>query len=312
MIGVALTGMTKAEAAWVKNLLRLLFLLNGCLALGEAAAGVHLVPIDPELHERASDFRPTALYDHPLTGSAATMLGLFLLPDPERRPMAASAYGACLFAALLVFGGRVALLLALSFMCCWYLSCVGQRVVRRHVTPSHLAPVLVVFAAGGAVVSGVIESGLGERLVAHLYWDPSARARLDQLRILAWLDGPQWVFGARRTDILALIEPLRLEYGVDVLENFWLLMFISLGALCFPVFVVGMLALVRSLWRRSDMAGRMMVVTLLLAASASNSLGRKSNLLVLLVACVIANSTRAPATKRLFSAGEFGSALLDL
>jgi hypothetical protein len=309
MIGVALAGMTKIDAARVKNLLRLLFLMNALLALGEAAAVSHLVPIDPELHERASDFRPTALYDHPLTGSAATMLGLFLLPDPARRPIAACTYGTTMFASLLVFGGRVALLLALLFMAGWYLSCLGQKVARRRVAPSHLAPVFVAFAAGGAVVCGVIESGLGERLIAHLYWDPSARARLDQFQILAWLDEPQFLFGVRRTVTLTLVEPLRLKYGIDVLENFWLLMFVSLGALCFPVFAVGMLALVRSLWRRSDARGRMMVVALLLATSTSNSLGRKSTLLVLLVACVMANGTRVLATRRLFLPGRFRSAL---
>jgi hypothetical protein len=304
--------MTKADAAWVKNLLRLLFLLNAWLALGEAAAGIHLVPIDPGLHERISDFRPTALYDHPLTGSAATMLGLFLLPDPGRRPMAACAYGACMFAALLVFGGRVALFLAVLFMSASYMICLGQKVAQRRVAPSHLVPVFVAVAAGGAVVYGVIESGLGERLVAHLYWDPSARARLDQFQVLAWLDGPQFLFGSRRTDTLALIEPLRLEYGIDVLENFWLLMFVSLGALCFPVFAAGMVAFVRSLWRRSDATGRMMVAALLLAASASNSLGRKSTLLVLLVACVMTNGAPALTTRKLFSTRGFRSAILGL
>jgi len=312
MIGVALTGITNTDAARVRNLLRGLFLLNACIALGEAAVGLHLVPLDPEIREGAADFRPTALYDHPLTGSAATMLGLFLLPDPARRPLAACAYAACMFAALLVFGGRVALLLALLFMSGWYLCFLGQRAARRRVAPAQLAPMFIAVAAGGAVICGVLESGLGERLVAHLYWDPSARARLDQFQILAWLDQPQWLFGTLRADTVALIEPLRLEYGIDVLENFWLLMFVSLGALCFPVFVVGMLALVRSLWRRSDAPGRMMVVALLLAASASNSLGRKSTLLVLLVACVMAGGTRKPQRRQLYSIGRYRPALSAL
>jgi hypothetical protein len=312
MIGVALAGITKADAARVKNLLRILFLVNACLALGEAAAGTHFVPLDPAIRELAADFRPTALYDHPLTGSAATMLGLFLLPDPVRRPFAACAYGICMFAALLVFGGRVSLLLALLFMSGWYLSCLGQKVARRRVAPAQLAPLLIAAAAIGAVLCAVLESGLGERLVTHLYWDPSARARLHQFQILASLDQPQWLFGARRVDTLALIEPLRLQYGVDVLENFWLLMFVSLGALCFPLFVLAMLALARWLWLRSDAPGRMMVAALMLAASASNSLGRKSTLLVILVACVMSNTTHSSARRQVFSPGGFRSALSGL
>ena len=312
MIGVALAGITKADAAGLKNLLRNLFFVNACVALGEAAAGTHLVPLDPAIRELAAEFRPTALYDHPLTGSAATMLGLFLLPDPGRRPFAACAYGTCMFAALLVFGGRVALLLVLLFMSAWYLSCLGQMVVRRRVEPAQLAPLLVATGAVGAVTCAVVGSGLGARLVSHLYWDLSARARLDQFQMLTRLDQPQLLFGARRVDTLALIEPLRLAYGVDVLENFWLLMFVSLGAFCFSVFVAAMLALVRWLWRRSDTPGRMMVVALLLAASASNSLGRKSTLLLILVACVMANTTRTPARGQVFSIGRLRSALSGL
>jgi hypothetical protein len=309
MIGAALAGMTNVESARLQNVLRALLLLNACVALGEAAMGAHLVPIDPVIPERAADFRPTSLYDHPLTGAAATMLGMFLLPDPARRPLAACAYGTCMFAALLVFGGRAALLLTVLFMAGWYACCVGQKVAQRCVTPAQLTPVLTAAAAGGAALCGVLATGLGERLVAHLYWDPSARARLDQLQILKLLNTPQLVFGCRRADLVAMIEPLRLQSGVDVLENFWLLMFVSLGALCFPVFMVGMLALVRSLWRRSDAPGRMMIAALLVAASASNSLGRKSTLLVLLVACVMASGTRVSRSHRGVLAVEFRSAL---
>ncbi|MEJ0047284.1 MAG: glycosyltransferase [Rhodospirillales bacterium] len=243
----------------MRNVLRALFLFNASVALGESAAGAHLIPLDPSIPERAADFRPTSLYDHPLTGAAATMIGMFLLPDPARRPLAACAYATCMFAALLVFGGRVALALAILFMCGWYACCLGQKIMSRRVALTQLAPALIAVAAGGAAVCGVLASGLGDRLVAHLYWDPSARARLDQFQILNLMDAPQLVFGCRRADLLAMIEPLRLQYGLDVLENFWLLMFVSLGALCFPIFVIGMLALVRSLWRRADAPGRMMV-----------------------------------------------------
>lgn len=187
MIGVALAGITKGDAARMKNLLRILFLANAWVALGEAAAGAHLLPLDPAIRELPAEFRPTALYDHPLTGSAATMLGLFLLPDPARRPFSAYAYGTCMFAALLVFGGRAALLLALLFMSAWYLSCLGQKVARRRVAPVQLAPLLIAAAAVGAAICAVLESGLGERLVAHLYWDPSARGSISFRYCPLWI-----------------------------------------------------------------------------------------------------------------------------
>jgi hypothetical protein len=127
------------------------------------------------------------------------------------------------------------------------------------------------------------------RLQAHLYWDPSAQSRIDQFNILGRLSFDQILLGCRRADLLRLVEPLRLGYGVNAIEDFWLLIFATLGALCFPVFLIGMAALASGLWRAGDTRGRLMVVTLLVVASTSNSLGRKSILLMVLVACVAAS-----------------------
>jgi hypothetical protein len=71
-------------------------------------------------------------------------------------------------------------------------------------------------------------------------------------------------------------------------------MFISLGVLGFPFFIAGFLALLVSCWRQSNYHGRMMIVLVMLVASTSNSLGRKSPLLVLMVAALSVLSRHAP------------------
>jgi hypothetical protein len=48
--------------------------------------------------------------------------------------------------------------------------------------------------------------------------------------------------------------------------------------------------LLRWLWRTGDRSGRLMVIILIATASTSNSLGRKSTLLMMLVACVVATA----------------------
>jgi hypothetical protein len=290
MLAVVLADMTQAQRALLRRMALLCLVVNAGLAFAEAAAGAHLIPIDPAIPERPEDFGPTALYDHPLTGAASTMTGLFLMPAGSRPWRVV--YGVWMFAALVAFGGRVALALTIIIMAGACLAGIVHQIGQRHlfIRPASFVAAMSVTCA--AAVTLVLGSGLATRLQTHFYWDPSAQARLDQFRIFAGMDMTQILFGCPRAELLAQIEPLRLAYGVDVLENFWLLMAATLGLLCFPVFVLAVLGLARFLWRRSGTPVHCMIISMLLAASASNSLGRKSTLLVILVACVMASDVR--------------------
>jgi hypothetical protein len=77
MICVALHDMTRPQAHRAAAILQVLFIVNATLTLTEAISGENLVPAYG-IASGARDFRPSALYDHPLTGAAATMLGLRL------------------------------------------------------------------------------------------------------------------------------------------------------------------------------------------------------------------------------------------
>jgi len=57
-----------------------------------------------------------------------------------------------------------------------------------------------------------------------------------------------------------------------------------------------MAALIVWLWRRCTADGRAVLISLILVASTSNSLGRKSPLLVMLVACLLARARKSAAT----------------
>ncbi len=287
MIGVALCDMTAGQTRHLARTLRLMLLINATLALGEAAAGAHLINIDDAELAPGTEFRPMALYDHPLTGAAATMMGLFLAPDWRRAPLRAAAYTLWMFVALLAFGGRIALLLALLAAAALYARHVARSTMAGRLAPAHLAPPVAAMAATLPLAWLAFSDGLADRLLAHLYWDPSAQTRIEEFHILGLLRPEQILFGCRRADMFALLEPMRLAYGVDAIENFWLVMLIILGAIGFPVFVVGVMALFRWLWRRGDSEARAMAMCLLLAASSSNSLGHKSPLLVMLVGGVM-------------------------
>jgi hypothetical protein len=286
LLACALIGTPLPALARLRRLLCGLFLLNAILALIEAGIHYHFIPIAGDIPELPSEFRPTGLYDHPLTAATATMVGMYVQPNPLRTPILSGIYQFILLMALMAFGGRVALALTCLAWGVLFARSVWKPALQRRMPTRQLlvAAALICTLAGATFCIG--QAGIGERILLHAYWDPSAQSRVNEFVVLDKLDTNQLIFGCRRGDLLALIEPMRLTYGVDVIENFWLLIFCTLGCLGFPLFLAGFCALLVFLWRRTGLHGHLMLITFLGAVSSSNSLGRKSTLLVTLVGCM--------------------------
>ena len=275
----------------LRRVMQLLLAANAVLALAEMATQATLVPLylnDAAYQPHAEDFRPTALFDHPLTGALMMMMALALAPGRGRSTTAGLvrlAYQGLIWAGLIVFGGRMALGV------CVLTAGLGQawRGLRLVLARDPRAGTTLVTAAAGlagcaVLFAAALAAGMGDRLAGHLYWDDSAQVRLAQWQIVGELDAPQLLFGTPREALLGLLNRLRLGPGVEVIENFWLLMFVSLGAIGFPAFLVALAAVCRWSWQRTAPAGRALLLGALVVASSSNSLGRKSTVLVCLVA----------------------------
>jgi len=340
-----------------------LVLLNAVIAIAEICLRQHVMPSPEADFDARTQFRAMALYDHPLTGSAVTMLAL-LLPASARdgvlaparrlrgalaaaRPqgepaslaraddaapildrrgaaypwigrtagaacrratgamLAAAAYWLILLLGLLAFGGRVALAVAML--------AAGARL--RRLRGAGRAWLIIAIAAGVIGVAGLaLAAGLGQRVQDDFYWDGSAQVRIDEFQVLGALEWSDFLFGCARAQMIGLTEALRLQSNVGVIENFWLLLLVLLGVPGFAVFCAGMAALGRWCWRIGGQTGGargqagarshggrggvgpggtwpgatglVMFGAFLLVTSTSNSLGRKSILLPLLVGCV--------------------------
>ena len=287
MLALATGGLSDKERRQLRRVVQWLVIVNACIALGETMAQFHVVSVPNQAVENDREFRPTALYDHALTGAAVTMLGLWLAP--RESGITRMCYVVVLGSALIAFGERApfAVAAAAIFALSLRRHASGLRALRF--TSADLGRLLGATVLLSIVGIIVLFAGYGTRLGAHLYWDESAQVRVSQFGILDSLSASELLFGCRRADLLALIEPLRLSSRVAVIENFWLFTFVALGALCFLVFALSVAALINWLWRRSEHSGRVMIVLFMLVASASNSLGRKSTLLMTLVACVMAS-----------------------
>ncbi len=302
MLATILSQARAPQLALLRRVMQVLIAGNAALALVEAVLGFNVIPLylnEAAYHALTEDFRPTALFDHPLTASVMTLLGLALAPTRGAwRP----AYLGLMWAALIAYGGRMAVAAALAMAGAAYGAQTARLVLRRDPSAPRRLTAAALLLAGVSLCAGVaLAAGFGTRLSGHLYWDSSAQVRLAQWQLLDQLDSWQLLFGTRRSDLLALLTPLWLGPGVEVIENFWLLMFVGLGVAGFPLFVTGLAALLTWCWRRSALDGRLLVLAVMLVASTSNSLGRKSSILVCLVAaigCLSAQRT-APTPARL-------------
>lgn len=286
-LAIALRNANDTERSHVRNVLQTCFAANAIIGLAEGLCSTDLLPPNqdnPLYKSDPAEFRPCALYDHPLTGAAMSLIGAFIPPSRSSGFLCRYGYLVLLGLGLIAFGGRAAMATGILCLVLLALSRFWRSVLRRQCSLRLLAVFGCVTLMVGCAGVAVFGLGVGQRLGAHLYWDPSAQVRVNQWQVLGLIDAQQMAFGVSRHDLMALLEPMRLSHGVPVIENFWLLMFLNLGLSAFPLFVAGFACLLVWCVRQADGRAMPLVLATLATASASNSLGRKSALLLVLVA----------------------------
>jgi hypothetical protein len=277
-----------------------LFALNVAIALIETTLHQRLIPLylggDALTKEFKVDFRATGLWDHPLTGSSMTMIAMVLIMAMPLALAWRAALALLFLAGLISFGGRTALALTVvtlaGYGCTWF----ARQVVSRRLRPWHLAAVVITMLVVPAFIWAVAtQTSAGERLMAHMYWDDSAQNRAVQFQVLSNMTPRELLFGTSFDRIGQIIYQIGLSVPFDEIEDFWLVIMVQVGIFGFIGFAAGFLVFVARVWNFSSTPGRVILVLVLLIASTSNSLGRKSNLLTIAVATIlVANAFRRP------------------
>lgn len=294
LLAITLHASAAEERRALARLMLALCLANVAVVIGETFAHAHLVPLylgPTPTEETVSDFRGAALFDHALTGSTVLMMALLTLPAMRLRAAVAVPCAGALLVGLLAFSERVALVVTVAVLAVAAAGVVLRDLVRRRLDPRLVAGVLcAAVLAPLATYLLLTETPIGVRLLAHLYVDQSARARDIQWLALGRLSLRDLLFGVQEEQLRVLVFWLGLDHEFIDIENPWLLAFLKLGAVGFMLFLAGLVPFLAWLWRRARGWGRVVLVCGLVAASASNSLGRKSNLLFLLTAFVLAST----------------------
>ena len=264
---------------------------NSLIAIAESLGKFRIFAFDPRWNALSETyFRATALEGYPLTNAAFTTVALFVAMGLHYSPPLNLLLIMAFVMSLVAFGGRVALAVAVSGLLLLGLHKIiglfsSGRMTPRTAAIAIIAPVLLL---GGVYLT--VHSGMGERIAMHTEWDESADSRQLALAAPDYMSEEEIVFGvsnARIEDITARMgQHMKLLY----IENPWLLMFMHLGAVAFPVWLLATFAFVRRLINDQPFALMLTATSYFLIASTFNSFASKEAVYLIMVSAVVCAS----------------------
>ncbi|THD44192.1 MAG: hypothetical protein E7774_11205 [Bradyrhizobium sp.] len=261
----------------LRRVLHVVMFANAALGILEFAFHFRLTPYFAGGRPILGDYRSTALFGHPLLNAGSTALYatmLMLGADGRLRAAPRLALLATQLIALIAFGGRTSLALALAVGLVALLRTLGEffggrRFDLREALAAALVAPLAVAAAAAAWFGGALAPLLG-RFAADR---GSTQARFVIFDFFNAFSFEDILIGPDPQRLASLQNTFGVEYGI---ENGWLGLVFQYGALMTAFFVAGLFALIGEFWRRAKSGAWVVVLLFLLQASSSASLSVKS------------------------------------
>jgi hypothetical protein len=301
LLAVAMMNANDRQRAIFAQVILALCVANVLISVVETFRQEHFIPLDIKGENGkivddalAGEFRPAALYAHPLTGAMMTSFGTFLLLALDLRFSTAAACFGVLALGLLSFGGRASLLVTIGLLVAYTVAKSVRDVIRRRMNRRLIAAVFLTIAVLVPVGTYLMTATqIGERIEKRAYYDESARVRADQWLIFDKLSAGQFMYGVPAEDLdrtYALV-------GMGGVENPLILMFLNLGAIGLPILVAAVFVYFLYLLRAYPGSGWLLTSAVLILSS-SNSIGVKSPDLFMVTSCAVALRCRRSAPHR--------------
>jgi hypothetical protein len=273
---------------------------NALMALFEFASSTLFFPYRLDGVAHLEDTRSTALQGHPLINAALTgVYVLSLMGGAKQIPAGLRALMILMqFAALVVFGGRTAIVVSLTLTPLFGVYYVFASLRRGRVSLLATAAVAAVvpLLALGVVVA--LASGLADPLLMRFVDDNgSAETRVIMFEMLRPFTLPELIVGPDIEQVESLRRHFGLEQGV---ENPFIRMTLYQGGFVMAVVFASLVWFFRELLRGRGLRVLGPVVAMAVLLNASESIATKTNFLdklVLMFVCMfpVLSRARAPA-----------------
>lgn len=270
----------------VRKLIMAVLFLNSLVGIGELVLGTTMLPRVAGSAIIYDDRRSLGLVGHPLNASFITGLYLIYLVISglmSRFTWASLGQIAVHTAALLAFGGRVALISTVVLVAIFVVF-DSSTIIRTSPSFRFIRRILMIFAGLG-LGAAVLFSGLADNTISRFTSDEgSALTRYAAVQILTNLPPESLAFGvsqSQRSDILRLFGT---KYGIEITWIAWLVdygVFITIG-LC-----IVLVNLLRVCLRGGQRYHWYMTVYFLICITGSQGLGSKSLLLAWFVTIML-------------------------
>jgi len=290
----------------IRLVLHAIMLANACLGIFEFLTQFRLTPFVVGDTLILTDPRSTALLGHPLLNAGVTggyVLMLFFSGAAPGGPFVRAGAILVQLAAMIAFGGRAAIVLTLGFVLLGSLSAIGGalngRPFDRRIGFAFALGLPMLIAASAAALSYGLFGALIERFVDD---KGSAQARVVLFELFGDFSLEDLLLGPDPERLASLQNTLGIEFGI---ENSWLGLMFQYGAMIATFFIVGLLALLAELSRRSRPTAILIIVHFLLLASASASISVKSvgfNLFAILLIAVFGRGVGEREARRIGAA----------
>jgi hypothetical protein len=237
---------------------------------------------------QSGDFRPAALYTHPLAGAMATSFAIFLVLALDLSFLTTGILVGIFALGLLSFGGRAALAITFALLLLrGGLEFVTGIFRRKFSMRLFVAMCLGLFVLLPMAAFIVTNTTIGDRIVNNWYFDDSAEVRVIQWQILDHLSLSQALFGVPGTEVMQIY----VRVGLTGVENPILILLLNLGLIGLPVFLTGLVCFALYIYRAYPQS-RWLLLAAILILSGSNSIGVKAPDLFMLIACAAATRPR--------------------
>jgi hypothetical protein len=307
-IAIALFSANGRQRRVIAHLILVLCVINVLISLAEYVHQEHFIPLNTNsgdgavvaADEKSEEFRPAALYTHPLTGAMATAFGLFLALETKLRFGAAAICVGTFAVGLLGFGGRAALVVTIGLIVVRVVITLARDFLNGRINGRLLGTIsMAVCLLGPLTTYLLIATPVGERIAARAYYDDSAEVRSDQWQVLGKVNTQQALYGTPVADLALIYE----QVGLNGVENPLILIFLNLGIIGSPIFILGLAIYFLYLRQAYPESGWLLLAAAFIFFS-SNSIAVKSPDLFMMTACAVTMKRqledRSAQTRRLF------------
>ncbi len=290
-IAIAMFSANGRQRRSIAYLILVLCMINVLISLAEYVHQEHFIPLDINsgdgttysADEKSEEFRPAALYTHPLTGAMATAFGLFLAIETKLRFRTAAICVGTFAVGLLGFGGRAALVITVGLIAVRVVITLARDFLNGRINGRLLGTILIAVCLLGPLTTYLLtETPVGERIAARAYYDESAEVRADQWQVLSKISTQQALYGTPVPDLALIYE----QVGLAGVENPLLLVFLNLGIIGSPILVLGLVIYFLYLRQAYPQSGWLLLAAAFIFFS-SNSIGVKSPDLFMMTACAV-------------------------